>query len=262
MTASENRQQCGDRDAGFSTRFGSALQSGLHLPAPTIATIQFWDVPNLDASVQCVAQAAGMIRLPSVTWLVFVRTGFAQAVTYTVLAGIEDPGQLPAVALASDQLPGSHLIVVGTSDRRPSLADVLDAGADDYVTAPIDEHALAARLRAVERRRRVGFGSMRHGNLVLSPLTRTLECETCRVQLTPIEASLLAFFISRPERTISISEIAGTVWGNAFIGAPDPYKQVVGRLRRKLVNVGASAVIQTIWGRGYRLTDDASPRKA
>lgn len=52
---------------------------------------------------------------------------------------------------SADQASGVYIIVVNGDGRTEDLVAALDAGADDYIPAPVDPEALTARLRAAER---------------------------------------------------------------------------------------------------------------
>jgi two-component system response regulator MprA len=136
----------------------------------------------------------------------------------------------------------------------------LDVGADDYMVKPFDVEELKARLRALLRRSRetsddapqtllsfaeIQLDSARYGALVGDQFT----------ELTRTEYQLLELFMLNPGRVMPHSHIYERVWGYDFGASSNALRVYVGYLRRKLEDVGARPLIQTVWGVGYVLRE-------
>lgn len=135
----------------------------------------------------------------------------------------------------------------------------LDVGADDYMVKPFDVEELKARLRALLRRSReppddvpemltfaeIQLDSARYGALVEDRFT----------ELTRTEYQLLELFMLSPGQVLSHSHIYKVVWGYDFGMSSNTLRVYVGYLRRKLEDVGARQLIQTVWGVGYVLRE-------
>lgn len=136
----------------------------------------------------------------------------------------------------------------------------LDAGADDYLTKPFSTQELMARIRAVLRRKApealdsvVELGALR-----LDPATRRVGGGGAEVKIGPTEFRLLHFLMTHPERVHSRSQLLDRVWGDHVFIEERTVDVHVKRLREALLPVGCSAMIETVRGVGYRLTQQSA----
>lgn len=136
----------------------------------------------------------------------------------------------------------------------------LDAGADDYLAKPFAVNELLARLRALARRPGTSHDPvMRIGDLELDPATRLAARGGRPVVLTAREFALLEYLLRNPRRVVSRGQILAHVWDDNFDPVANAVDVLVGRLRRK-VDAGAStALLHTVRGAGYMLTDRPPP---
>lgn len=152
------------------------------------------------------------------------------------------------------------LLYSGRGDPE-SIVRGLDAGADDYVVKPISNDELRARVRNLVRR---GSRSNRVaeqvtvGNLTLNRLTRRVTANSQPIDITAMELKLLEHLMLRAGEVVTRSELHDKVWDMTFDPSSNVVDAHVARLRRKLINGGASAVIETRRGIGFVLTAGAS----
>ena len=135
----------------------------------------------------------------------------------------------------------------------------LDAGADDYMTKPLDLDMFRARVRALLRRggarrmERVDFGG-----LSLERLSRRAFKGTIELPLTPREYSLLEYLLLNPERIVRRSELLEKVWETTFDPGSNVVDVHVARLRSKLSQANSSVRLMTVRGTGFKLTTEAA----
>ena len=140
---------------------------------------------------------------------------------------------------------------------RDALSDKvagLDSGADDYLTKPFASDELLARLRALLRReagRKEGV--LRFDELVLDPAALSARWRDKPLDLTAREYRILELLLRRSEQVVSREAIIESVWGFGFSDNSNLVEVYIRRLRRKLAELGAPPLIQTLRGAGYRL---------
>jgi len=145
------------------------------------------------------------------------------------------------------------VIVMTARSAVSDRIDVLDLGADDYVTKPFDFAELEARCRAVLRRRGgAGQPVQTLAGLSFSPTTATIEIAGETRDLRNRELRLLEILISAPGRIFSKTQLCDRLFSYAESVTDNAIEVYVGRLRRKLE--GSGTRIETVRGVGYRLT--------
>ena len=136
----------------------------------------------------------------------------------------------------------------------------LDAGADDYLTKPFSTRELMARIRAVLRRKAPEAldTAVEVAGLKLDPatrrVTRSVGDQPREVKLGPTEFRLLHFLMTHPERVHSRAQLLDRVWGDHVFIEERTVDVHIKRLREALAPVQCSALIETVRGAGYRLT--------
>jgi DNA-binding response OmpR family regulator len=128
----------------------------------------------------------------------------------------------------------------------------LELGADDYVVKPFSVRELAARVRAVARRRRIDT-NLESGRLVVDRTQHRVLVDGQQVELTAKEFDLLAVLAEEPGRAVPRQELFARVWDPVWIGTGKTLDVHVASLRKKL---GDAELIETVRGVGYRLAVD------
>ncbi len=130
----------------------------------------------------------------------------------------------------------------------------LECGADDYLVKPFVEEELVARIGAILRRGdRPMLGVVEAGGLRVDLGARTVAYEGRPVVLGATEFRLLEFLARNAGIALSRTQIVERIWDYDFEGSSNIVDVYVSQLRRKLKALGASGVIETVWGIGYRL---------
>ena len=134
----------------------------------------------------------------------------------------------------------------------------LDLGADDYVTKPFSLRELAARVRAVLRRRRASADEARQARYSGKHLIADFDAVAVTVDAKPIkltrrEFELLRFLVENRNRVLSRDRLLERVWGYDRFIETRSVDVHVGRLRAKLGAAGQQ--IETVIGLGYRFNE-------
>jgi two-component system, OmpR family, response regulator QseB len=169
-----------------------------------------------------------------------------------VLLDLGLPGKDGIGVLTSYRKTGgvAPVIILTARDTVDDRIRGLDAGADDYLIKPFDLDELAARIRALLRRR---TGQKQpvftHGELTLDPAAHEATKNGELVPLVPREFALLQALIDEPTRVFTKAELEEKLYGWGEEVGSNTIEVHVHSLRRK---IGADQ-IATIRGVGYRL---------
>lgn len=162
------------------------------------------------------------------------------------------PGTNGLTLLKSLRARGTALpvLIITARDAVSDRVAGLDAGADDYLIKPFDLDELAARIRALLRRK-AGRSSagVAHLGVVLDPASHRVTQDGVEVALSPREFALLQLLLERPGTILSRSQIEERLYGWGEEVESNAVEVHIHGLRRKL---GAQFIL-TVRGVGYRV---------
>ena len=133
----------------------------------------------------------------------------------------------------------------------------LDAGADDYLVKPFELKELLARLRALVRRQTdhlVDSHTLQVADLTMNTRTRRVMRGETLIHLTGKEYAVLECLIREPERVLTRTEIAESVWNYDIYNQSNVVDVYIRNLRRKIDDPFDLKLIHTVRGAGYRLS--------
>ncbi len=145
---------------------------------------------------------------------------------------------------------GLPVLIITARDAVSDRIQGLDAGADDYLVKPFDLDELAARIRALLRRKS-GRPEPRieHLGVVLDPATHAVARDGRDVDLSPKEFALLQLLLERPGTLHSRGQIEERLYGWGEEVESNAVEVHIHGLRRKL---GADFILN-VRGVGYRV---------
>ena len=152
------------------------------------------------------------------------------------------------------------IVVLTVRHEEEEKVEVLDAGADDYVTKPFGKQELLARIRAALRRSvaspSTGPKSFTSGDLEIDFETRKIRSGKNIVRLTPKEFDLLRYLVSHAGKPVPHRELLQAVWGPDYGDQTDYLRVFVTHLRKKIEpNPAKPQYILTEPWVGYRFGD-------
>jgi two-component system, OmpR family, response regulator QseB len=154
---------------------------------------------------------------------------------------------LKASRARNETLP---VLIITARDAVSDRVQGLDAGADDYLVKPFDLDELAARIRALLRRKSGRTApTVEHLGVALDPATHRVTHRGREITLSPKEFALLQLLMERPGNILSRAQIEQRLYGWGEEVESNAVEVHIHGLRRKL----GSDFIINVRGVGYRV---------
>lgn len=137
----------------------------------------------------------------------------------------------------------------------------IELGGDDYLVKPFSPRELIVRIKAILRRATMQEEVEEKeeyflGNVRISTELREFFIGDKQVPTTNKEFEMLLYMLKNPDKALSRDQIIENIWGYDYVGETRSVDDLVRRLRKKLRKHDAKISIETIWGYGYKVTED------
>ncbi len=170
-----------------------------------------------------------------------------------MLPGLDGYEVLSRLRQADAHIP---VLMLTARDAPTDQVKGLESGADDYVVKPFTFEVLAARVKALLRRRDADQPEvLRFSDLALDTGTRRARRGVRDIDLTSTEYEVLRQFLLHPRRVLSKHMLMDRVWGYDVEGSSNVLEVYVKQLRQKLESGGEPRLIHTFRGAGYVLRE-------
>lgn len=150
------------------------------------------------------------------------------------------------------------VIIVSAKNSLDDKISGLDLGADDYMTKPFQLTELNSRIKAVLRRRQFnGNNTVSFNEISINTDSKEVKINDCKIILTKKEYEMLMYFIVNKNRVLTKEGIAEHLWGDN-IDLVDNFDFIythLNNIRKKIKAAGGYDYIKTIYGMGYKFTD-------
>ena len=153
----------------------------------------------------------------------------------------------------------SGIIIISAKNALEDKLKGLELGSDDYLTKPFHLSELNARINAIIRRRNFGGNKIIQFNEIqIDPEAQRVSINNKALELTEKEYQLLEYFIANQRRVLRKAAIAAHIWGDEYdqVSNYDFIYTHIKNLRKKLIDAGCEDYIKTVYGTGYRFTDN------
>lgn len=149
---------------------------------------------------------------------------------------------------------GARVIMLTVRSAIDTKVNLLNIGADDYLTKPFSFDELNARIKALLRRptKMEDPTVLKVRDLSLDKLKRSVKRGRKTIILTEKEYELLGLLMRRKGELITSEDIAGLLWSKEPLNTAGIGTHVY-NLRLKIEQVGKPELIHTVYGRGYML---------
>jgi two-component system phosphate regulon response regulator PhoB len=155
----------------------------------------------------------------------------------------------------------AHITMVLDQADSEERRRALKAGADDYMTGPLDARALLDRLAQYEA---AGAAStpararLTNGELAIDLAAHQLRYRSTPIPLRPNEFRLLAHFMEHPDQVFSRTALIERLGKDEEAIDERTVDVWVGRLRRSLAAHGAPDPLRTVRALGYVMDSSAA----
>lgn len=188
------------------------------------------------------------------------REGCYMATEYPLDVAVIDLGlpHIPGLEVIKAVRAGGRkfpILILTARGRWQDKVAGLEAGADDYLVKPFHPEELLARVRALLRR----TGGWARPVLACGPIrldtsSQTVSLDDEPVSLTGFEYRVLEYLMLHAGEVVSKTTLTEHIYAEEHDRDSNVIEVFIRRLRRKLDPDGRLAAIQTLRGRGYRLT--------
>ena len=156
------------------------------------------------------------------------------------------------------QISNVLIIIVSARDSEIDRITGITLGSDDYLTKPFSPMELVARVKSLFRRLNLdkvenSSDIIQFGNIEININTRSATVDEQPFDLTPTEFSLMIYLMKNNTKAISREELLKNVWKFDFDVDTRATDDVIKRLRKKLLAVGADVKIESVWGFGFKI---------
>lgn len=173
--------------------------------------------------------------------------------------------------LRGEKASTTPVIFITSRDSEASVVEALEHGADDYMVKPVRKEVTLARIRALQRRNRLGqfaseamamAGGETHSGAgidVFAPYEinnaeHTIAVEGTVIKLTNKEFELAAYLFRNAGCLVSRDQLLERIWGTRADLNTRTVDTHVSRIRSKLaINPARGWQLSSIYQRGYRL---------
>jgi len=167
--------------------------------------------------------------------------------------GLPDTPGIEICKQIRELTPELPILVVTGTDTVESKVDLLNSGADDYITKPFEINELHARINALARRRSRNEQSetISIGDLYIDLARRSVIREGITINLRRKEFDILEYLASHPGRVMSRQNIVNHAWvstSSSWTGSVDVH---IKQLRDKIDKPFTHPLIKTVYGLGY-----------
>lgn len=164
--------------------------------------------------------------------------------------GLPGKGGLDVLRALRDKGNAVPVLILTARDAVADRVAGLNAGADDYLVKPFDLDELVARIRALLRRQAGRADAVvRHGALVLNPVSHQATFNDQPLSLSAREFALLQALLDRPGAVFSVSQLQDKIYGWDDEVGSNTIEVYVHSLRKKL----GTGFIKNVRGVGYMI---------
>lgn len=153
------------------------------------------------------------------------------------------------------------VIILSAKSMKETRLEMPRIGADDYILKPFDLDEVLVRMEVVMRRADAGkISSMELlsvGALTMDTVQMRVIYQEKELSLTAKEFQLLKLFMENPKKTFTKANLYEAVWNDVYYYEDNTINVHMSNLRGKIKKATGEELIETVWGIGYRMKEEA-----
>ncbi|MFD1125314.1 response regulator transcription factor [Lentilactobacillus raoultii] len=169
-----------------------------------------------------------------------------------MLPGITGESVLKMIRKTS-QVP---VLVLTAIQEKRKVVELLENGANDYLTKPFDIDELLARVKVQLRQSNPMIPTnqiLSYGKVTLNQVTHEVQVDNQELILPKKEFALLQILMAHPHQVFQKAQLYESVWGTSYLNAENTLNVHLSNLRTKINALCPEAqYINSIWGIGVR----------
>ncbi|MFH5833016.1 response regulator transcription factor [Halalkalibaculum sp. DA384] len=170
--------------------------------------------------------------------------------------GLPDGDGLDLLQMVKRFYSDTAIVILTARGEVEDKVKGLELGSDDYLAKPFSMSELRARIHAVLRRRfKINDNEISAGALTVNLDHLQVRYEQQPLDMTETEYKILRYLVLNKNKTITRIALAEHIWGSSIDDrfSLDFINSHMKNIRKKLSGAGASDIIETVYGVGYKL---------
>ncbi|MCF7834260.1 MAG: response regulator transcription factor [Candidatus Pacebacteria bacterium] len=149
----------------------------------------------------------------------------------------------------------TKIIMLSVNNEPDTKADILNIGADDYLSKPFSFNELSARLKALLRRTNENkTETLCVQDLILDTVNKTVQRKSEEIFLSPKEFALLEYLMRNKGKILSRIQILEHVWDMNADLFTNTVETHIANIRRKIKDKDKPPIIKTMVKAGYKIS--------
>jgi DNA-binding response OmpR family regulator len=172
---------------------------------------------------------------------------------------LPDGNGLSIISTIKELNPKTGVLILSANNSLDDKLDRLELGADDYLTKPFHLAELNARIKSILRRNKFeGDDLLVFNEIEIDTNAKDVRVNGYLLKLTKKEYELILFLITNKNRVVTKQSISDHIWGD-YVDIYDSFDFIythLKNLRKKIIAKGGQDYIKTVYGIGYKFSNN------